>query len=337
MAPIVGRADLLCGLFAVAAFTLALGSRNASTKRPKSPVCARGCSQPGRKKQRQEHCCSCKQVDCGKQASTRGELADKPLPRAKRERNSSILTAGATPSAKGTTLTAKTMPTVNSTSAETGLEKITDILAKGGGSVETVREGKEAAMKPPRRLNTTVSAKIAPAVPSPDSNSWDSLPTGNVTTEQKLGTEITTAVRLTSEAPSSSASPLFSQPLASTSVSTALECITNKCTAVKEKIWGGAEKITGERKRVRERVCAGSIPPSLSRSELALVREKPKYRTSLFAKDSGPGVVRFTGALFFAGIATLCKEVGVTVFGLIAGAEVVRFLGESGWQTAVSG
>lgn len=41
---------------------------------------------------------------------------------------------------------------------------------------------------------------------------------------------------------------------------------------------------------------------------------------------SGPGVVRFAAALGLAAAATLCKEVGVTVYLLIAGAELVRFL-----------
>lgn len=50
------------------------------------------------------------------------------------------------------------------------------------------------------------------------------------------------------------------------------------------------------------------------------------------AKDTGPGVPRFCAALLFAAGATLCKEVGVTVFGLIAGGEVVRFLEEWDWQ-----
>lgn len=44
--------------------------------------------------------------------------------------------------------------------------------------------------------------------------------------------------------------------------------------------------------------------------------------------DSGPGALIFLAALGFAFAATLCKEIGVTVFGLIAGADVVRFLGE---------
>ena len=52
------------------------------------------------------------------------------------------------------------------------------------------------------------------------------------------------------------------------------------------------------------------------------------------ASDSGPGALRFIAALGFACAATLCKEIGVTVFGLMAGADVVRFLDESNcWQS----
>eukprot|EP00752_Nemacystus_decipiens_P009157 g8179.t1 len=42
-------------------------------------------------------------------------------------------------------------------------------------------------------------------------------------------------------------------------------------------------------------------------------------------KETGPGMPRFCAALLFAAGATLCKEVGVTVFGLMAGGELVRF------------
>lgn len=49
-------------------------------------------------------------------------------------------------------------------------------------------------------------------------------------------------------------------------------------------------------------------------------------------KDTGPGLSRFCAALLFAAGATLCKEVGVTVFGLMAGGEVVRFFEERDWR-----
>lgn len=41
-------------------------------------------------------------------------------------------------------------------------------------------------------------------------------------------------------------------------------------------------------------------------------------------KISGPGMARYSTALFLATGATLCKEVGITVFALIAGGEIVR-------------
>jgi len=42
--------------------------------------------------------------------------------------------------------------------------------------------------------------------------------------------------------------------------------------------------------------------------------------------------LRFCTALLFAAGATLCKEIGVTVFGLIAGGEVVRLFEGYDWQ-----
>lgn len=44
--------------------------------------------------------------------------------------------------------------------------------------------------------------------------------------------------------------------------------------------------------------------------------------------DTGPGLLIFCTALVFTAGATLCKEVGVTVFGVIAGGEVVRVFEE---------
>lgn len=59
------------------------------------------------------------------------------------------------------------------------------------------------------------------------------------------------------------------------------------------------------------------------RNRVAIVKEE---------KDSGPGVTRYCAALLFAAGATLCKEVGITVFGLMAGGEVVRFFEEREWR-----
>ncbi|CAN0340036.1 unnamed protein product, partial [Ectocarpus sp. 12 AP-2014] len=66
----------------------------------------------------------------------------------------------------------------------------------------------------------------------------------------------------------------------------------------------------------------GKGAPSM-RDRAAIVNEE---------KDSGPGVTRYCAALLFAAGATLCKEVGITVFGLMAGGEVVRFFEEREWR-----
>ncbi|CAN0457548.1 unnamed protein product [Ectocarpus sp. 8 AP-2014] len=66
----------------------------------------------------------------------------------------------------------------------------------------------------------------------------------------------------------------------------------------------------------------GKGAPSM-RSRAAIVMKE---------KDSGPGVTRYCAALLFAASATLCKEVGITVFGLMAGGEVVRFFEEREWR-----
>lgn len=62
---------------------------------------------------------------------------------------------------------------------------------------------------------------------------------------------------------------------------------------------------------------------------------KSKSKMDSVLTRSEPGLVSFVTALAFAAVATLCKEVGVTVFGLLAGAEVVRFFeGGGGWRQA---
>lgn len=66
----------------------------------------------------------------------------------------------------------------------------------------------------------------------------------------------------------------------------------------------------------------GKGAPSM-RNRAAVVEEE---------KDSGPGVTRYCAALLFAAGATLCKEVGITVFGLMAGGEVVRFFEQREWR-----
>lgn len=65
-----------------------------------------------------------------------------------------------------------------------------------------------------------------------------------------------------------------------------------------------------------------------------LLAEKVGIAGEGVASDSGPGAARFLAAVGFACAASLCKEIGVTVFGLMAGADVVRFLDESScWQS----
>lgn len=62
--------------------------------------------------------------------------------------------------------------------------------------------------------------------------------------------------------------------------------------------------------------------------------EKVGIAEESVTSDSGPGAARFLAAVGFAFAATLCKEIGVTVFGLMAGADVVRFLDKSNcWQS----
>lgn len=85
---------------------------------------------------------------------------------------------------------------------------------------------------------------------------------------------------------------------------------------------------------------APSLPPSRRPSTTAAAmvhpEEQPRPETIGAAvvgeKDTGPGVSRFCAALLLAAGATLCKEVGVTVFGLMAGGELVRFLEQRDWR-----
>ncbi|CAN0101548.1 unnamed protein product, partial [Ectocarpus sp. 13 AM-2016] len=78
----------------------------------------------------------------------------------------------------------------------------------------------------------------------------------------------------------------------------------------------------GFKPAMTSKMVSGRGAPSM-RHGAAIVKEE---------KDSGPGVTRYCAALLFAACATLCKEVGITVFGLMVGGEVVRFFEEREWR-----
>ncbi|CAM9836175.1 unnamed protein product [Ectocarpus sp. 12 AP-2014] len=78
----------------------------------------------------------------------------------------------------------------------------------------------------------------------------------------------------------------------------------------------------GFKPAMTSKMVPGKGAPSM-RHRAAIVKEE---------KDSGPGVTRYCAALLFAACATLCKEVGIAVFGLMAGGEVVRFFEEREWR-----
>ncbi|CAM9090033.1 unnamed protein product, partial [Scytosiphon promiscuus] len=85
--------------------------------------------------------------------------------------------------------------------------------------------------------------------------------------------------------------------------------------------------------RIGRKASASSSPPDIDPpTEAATIvagRECfPRKVEDLNTRDvkyTGPGVARYSAALLLAAGATLCKEVGITVFGLMAGGEVVRF------------
>lgn len=81
---------------------------------------------------------------------------------------------------------------------------------------------------------------------------------------------------------------------------------------------------------------AGDVPPSTppTAGSAAADSGKSKSKMEFVLTRSEPGLASFVAALAFAAVATLCKEVGVTVFGLLAGAEIVRFFEGSGWRQA---
>lgn len=90
----------------------------------------------------------------------------------------------------------------------------------------------------------------------------------------------------------------------------------------------GRRKTAHRKEKTRE--------PSSSLSVPTMARSPPRtvgvFAVKAEKHDTGPGMVRFLAALAFAVGATLCKEVGITVFGLMAGGEVVRFLEKHDWQ-----
>lgn len=96
-----------------------------------------------------------------------------------------------------------------------------------------------------------------------------------------------------------------------------------------------SQRARGRGKTARVKGKAGKLPKSPPSLATAVARSPPRRAGATVAKaeeDTGPGMVRFLAALVFAAGATLCKEVGITVFGLMAGGEVVRFVEEHDWQ-----
>lgn len=76
-----------------------------------------------------------------------------------------------------------------------------------------------------------------------------------------------------------------------------------------------------------------SIPPTgASGNAGSTIPGAEQRQKSAKDGDSGPRASHFIAALVLATAATLCKEIGVTVFGLIVGGDVVRFLEETGWS-----
>ena len=89
------------------------------------------------------------------------------------------------------------------------------------------------------------------------------------------------------------------------------------------------QRAKGRGRTVHGKGKAGKPPKSPS---VATTAHPPPRRVGAIAveteDDTGPGVARFLAALVFAVGATLCKEIGITLFGLMAGGEVVRFVEE---------
>lgn len=75
---------------------------------------------------------------------------------------------------------------------------------------------------------------------------------------------------------------------------------------------------------------AGQSPSSPAAAAMAHSSTRRVHATADKAgkQDTGPGVARFSAALVLAVGSALCKEIGITVFGLLAGGEVVRFIEE---------
>ncbi|CAM9712374.1 unnamed protein product, partial [Discosporangium mesarthrocarpum] len=117
-------------------------------------------------------------------------------------------------------------------------------------------------------------------------------------------------------------------------------------------MWGSLGRVTkegGKGDRVREDhrshhnayAVSPRVPWALVRapgvSFLPQVPGAPRSDNQRYGAGLAPGPTRFVAALLAAVASTLCKEVGVTAFGLMVAGEVMGFLRESAWTLPVDG
>lgn len=120
--------------------------------------------------------------------------------------------------------------------------------------------------------------------------------------------------------PQAAASPARGSFTTQAKILTAAACTRdNKSAETKN-----ASAATNSRAAVVARHAPLSTPPLPITCSAAVDNGKP--RTELVVTHSEPGLMSFIAMLVLTTAATLCKEVGVTVFGLLVGAEIVRFL-----------
>lgn len=288
VAPVVGRADVLCGFLAVIALSLTVGDRSANKRRRKQlESCSHG-FESDRK--------TCDQGSSGlpvggksSASTTRGMAGE-----SKRQRVTGSQDAGLT---------------ADGTSAARKVSK--------SGRVSTATSSTADSTPTASHRSTTIMAKLTHIVPTADNN-------GN-------NNAATVGARFTNKNASPTLTPETQRPLCPISAPNNPTVLTLAGTAPKKIADAKGRQFLRGPTETKARKRGSLLSPTYVPLEL-VVAENPEYPSNGVVSDTGPGIARHLAALVFAGGATLCKETGVTVFGLVAGAEVVRFLDESGWR-----
>ena len=338
VAPIVGRADLLCGFFAVIALSLTVGGGFPPTTSNKPKGCA--CVVKPEASSHDQHTKGRKRSSC----RTRNK-------RGKRGKQSGVAGAGEKSTGKlgvvhdsirqGIAVARQDVtvsPVRVAPIAIKGITKADNGLACRSGTSSTASVCSVYATRGANDGDQS-RPKTAADAPAGTHGARASKPEGTPQTSTAGGNgKESTAAASTPEGLSAALEPMSevapfvpSVPDASSALAAELNTSNTPSSAIALGALPGPKEmgvtVPGGGVAASATVAA-AITPCMSCDGL-LVTENLGFAGEDVASYSGPGIPRFIVALGFACAATLCKEIGVTVFGLMAGADLVRFLDKS--------